>query len=103
MVDISKNITCPDMFHILPDWSKNLLNFLVGYEALPEEVVLVDVILKMIVGNSAIVSLRVTGKQFIAPCASQSDFYKFRSQFGHIPVGIALANTWFLKVVSKVW
>ena len=53
---IPENIPRPEMRYVFFDRTKNILDQVLGYKSLPELIVLINIIFKVIVNDSAIIS-----------------------------------------------
>jgi len=62
---IFENISGPDMFHLVPDGSQNILQHPVGNKSLPEFVIFINIIFKVPVDHGPVIAPGVTAKEFI--------------------------------------
>jgi len=67
--DIAKDIPCPYMRNIAPDWPENLFQCRVRNKTLPEQIIFVDIVLKVIVDHRTIISPRIAAKKLVAASA----------------------------------
>ena len=70
-------------------------------QALPEHVVLVDVMLEMFVDRGTIVAPRISSEQLVAAGSRQHDLDEFAGQLGGVEIRVALSDAGLLDVPGE--
>src|SRR5262245_42614023 len=85
----------------MPDWIEDVRLAVVWNEALPELVILRDVVFKIIVAYSPVIAPRIAAEDFIAASTRENDFDKLTRQLRGVEDRIALANPRLLEMPDK--
>src|SRR4051812_36545850 len=96
--DALEDVPGGDVLYVPPDRREDALDLLVADQALPEQVIFVDIMVEVVVDDGAIVAPGIAAEQFVAAGAAQHHLDELAGQLGRVEIRVALADARFLEM-----